>query len=610
MKLNNKKKNKQSILSKLYKWIIYEKINLKLALFLLILSFSAAILTFLSFTNTLPFIKATPGIVISILTLDVIILLFVCLKVANRIIKIWIARKKGYVGSKISTKYILVFALLALIPAASITIFSSFFFNLGMKTYFSDKVQKVFEQSTTVANAYLFEQHQSIKSDIISIAAQIDNQFDFVFLDLKKLNIFINKQIELRELTEGFVFNKKGVVIARAGFTISQTADIITATEMIQADRGNVIYTSKRNDRVRALIRLKKINNTYLAIGRFVDPIIINQVESVKFAARSYNHLLKQRSRIEINFYIVFTLISLLIVFISILIGLMFADNLINPISNLIHTSNLIRKGNLSAKVPELKTNDELSLLIKRFNEMTATLKKQQDELRKRERNTAWADIARRIAHEIKNPLTPIQLSAEFLKKKSKSKEYRDYANTIVKQVSTIEKMVDEFSNFARLPKPKFNKYNIVDMCNYVLLLHKKANPNIFFSIKSNQPKILLMADESQITIVLNNLIKNSVESINQKLSNSNIKKGEINLVITKKIKKIIIEIKDNGLGLPKFNKNDKILEPYFTTKSNGTGLGLAIVLRIVDQHKGKFIISNNKDNGALSLVELPTSNI
>ena len=158
-----------------------------------------------------------------------------------------------------------------------------------------------------------------------------------------------------------------------------------------------------------------------------------------------------------------------------------------------------------------------MSLLIKRFNEMTSTLEKQQTELRKRERNSAWSDIARRIAHEIKNPLTPIQLSAEFLKKNSKSSEYRNYASIIVKQVGSIEKMVDEFSKFARLPKPIFNKCDLNLICSELFLLHKKAKPMIDFSIKSNSKKIYCNVDGSQISMAINNLIKNSIESINQK---------------------------------------------------------------------------------------------
>ena len=149
-----------------------------------------------------------------------------------------------------------------------------------------------------------------------------------------------------------------------------------------------------------------------------------------------YKKLFENRDKIETNFYMVFILISLLILLISILVGLLFADTLVKPIANLIKTSNQIKLGNFSVKVPQISTKDEMSLLIKTFNEMTGKLKSQRSELQKRERNAAWLDIARRIAHEIKNPLTPIQLSAEYLKSKSKSKEEKSYADTIIKKVS------------------------------------------------------------------------------------------------------------------------------------------------------------------------------
>ena len=141
-------------------------------------------------------------------------------------------------------------------------------------------------------------------------------------------------------------------------------------------------------------------------------------------------------------------------------------DTLIKPITDLIKTSNKIKSGNLSVKVPQISTKDEMSLLIKTFNEMTQKLKSQRIELKKRERNAAWSDIARRIAHEIKNPLTPIQLSAEYLKSKSKSKEDKSYADTIIKKVSSIKNMVDEFSMFAKLPSPKFGTIKLNKLCS------------------------------------------------------------------------------------------------------------------------------------------------
>ena len=442
--------------SRLTKWFKEPSTNRKISILLIILSFFASILTFLTFTNSLPYIKTTPTVALIVLSIDFFLLVLLCFKVIRKILITLSERKKGKLGSKISTKFILTFALLVLIPTITLATFSSLFFNVGMKAWFNDRVLKISEQSNVIANAYLKEHQQNIKSDVKAISKEIDEKFNVIFLNLNELNSFINNQIKIRELTEAFVFKRGGVLLVKGGFTISTTPDLITEFELIEAERGEVVFTSKRKDRVRALIKLKNLQNTYLSIGKFIDPQIISQIETVQEESLIYKNLFDKRKQIEINFYMVFILISLLVLLISILIGLLFADALISPISNLIKTSNEIKQGNLSAKVPQISTKDEMSLLIKTFNEMTNKLKLQRTELQKRERNAAWSDIARRIAHEIKNPLTPIQLSAEYLLSKSTSKNSKIYANTILKKVSLIEKMVDEFTQFARLPKPNF----------------------------------------------------------------------------------------------------------------------------------------------------------
>ena len=318
-----------------------------------------------------------------------------------------------------------------------------------------------------------------------------------------------------------------------------------------------------------------------------------------------YKKLFENRDKIETNFYMVFILISLLILLISILVGLLFADTLVKPIANLIKTSNQIKLGNFSVKVPQISTKDEMSLLIKTFNEMTGKLKSQRSELQKRERNAAWLDIARRIAHEIKNPLTPIQLSAEYLKSKSKSKEEKSYADTIIKKVSSIENMVDEFSKFAKLPKPELKKTRLNILCSDLILFHKRSNKKITFATNNLKKNLIVNIDELQLSMAISNLIQNSIESINEKASNNKRFNGKIDLSIYVKKNNVCIKIIDNGSGLPKNFPKDKILEPYITTKKRGTGLGLAIVLKIIQEHKGMFYIFDKKEN-TYALIEIP----
>ena len=586
-------------------WFKKPSTNRKITILLIFLSFVASIITYLVFTNSLPYIKTTPTIAITTISIDVILLLVLCFKVIRKIIQTWADRSKGKVGSKISTKFILTFALLVLIPTITLSIFSSLFFNISMKGWFNERVLRIAEQSNIVAEAYYKEHLQNIKSDASTMGKEIDEEFNTIFLDLNKLNNFIYTQIKLRELTEAFIFRKGGAVLAKGGFTISTTPDVITGFDLIEADTGEIVLTSKRKDRVRALIKLQNIQNTYLSVGRFIDPQIIAQIQSVKDESMVYKKLYEQKSKIQTNFYMVFILISLLILLISILIGLLFADTLITPITNLIKTSNQIKSGNLSVKVPQISTKDEMSLLIKTFNEMTRKLKSQRIELKKRERNAAWSDIARRIAHEIKNPLTPIQLSAEYLRSKSKNKEDKSYADTIINKVATIENMVDEFSKFAKLPKPKFDNINLNKLCSDLMLFHKKSNKNINFISPNTKNRFFMNVDELQMSMAISNIIQNSVESINEyKIKNQKLI-GKIKLSIYFKKNYVYIKIEDNGGGLPKNFPKNKILEPYITTKKNGTGLGLAIVLRIIEEHSGNFFIKDNKV-GTSTLIELP----
>ena len=586
-------------------WFKKPSVNRKITILLIFLSFVASIITYLVFTNSLPYIKTTPTIAITTVSIDVILLLVLCFKVIRKIIQTWVDRSKGKVGSKISTKFILTFALLVLIPTITLSIFSSLFFNISMKGWFNERVLRIAEQSNIVAEAYYKEYLQNIKGDASTMGKEIDEKFNTIFLDLNKLNNFIHKQIKLRELTEAFVFRKGGAVLAKGGFTISTTPDVITEFDLIEADTGEIVLTSKRKDRVRALIKLQNIQNTYLSVGRFIDPQIIAQIQSVKDESMVYKNLYEQKNKIQTHFYMVFILISLLILLISILIGLLFADALITPITNLIKTSNQIKSGNLSVKVPQISTKDEMSLLIKTFNEMTRKLKSQRIELKKRERNAAWSDIARRIAHEIKNPLTPIQLSAEYLRSKSKSKEDKSYADTIINKVSTIENMVDEFAKFAKLPKPKFDNINLNKLCSDLMLFHKKSNKNINFISPNTKNGFFMNVDELQMSMAISNIIQNSVESINEyKIKNRKLI-GKIKLSIYFKKNYVYIKIEDNGGGLPKNFPKNKILEPYITTKKKGTGLGLAIVLRIIEEHSGNFFIKDNKV-GTSTLIELP----
>ena len=241
---------------------------------------------------------------------------------------------------------------------------------------------------------------------------------------------------------------------------------------------------------------------------------------------------------------------------------------------------------------------------------MIDRLKTQQDKLLLTERHEAWENVARKLAHEIKNPLTPIQLTIDQLKSKyieklpeNEKSKYDEYLKTIYKQIKQIENLVNEFSDFARMPKPILKKNNLYDLINSNISILKNINSNIVIKVIGKN-EIFINCDSEQINRVFFNLIKNSIESINEKSQKSDDFKGIINIELFKNNDYIKVIIIDNGIGFPDKNIED-ITKPYFTTKKNGTGLGLPIVNKIINDHNGKMSFLKNKD-GAKIEINLP----
>jgi two-component system, NtrC family, nitrogen regulation sensor histidine kinase NtrY len=217
------------------------------------------------------------------------------------------------------------------------------------------------------------------------------------------------------------------------------------------------------------------------------------------------------------------------------------------------------------------------------------------------QRRAAWSDVARRIAHEIKNPLTPIQLAAERLKRRyareitSDPATFERLTDTIVRQVGDLRRMVDEFSSFARMPKPVFREETLVDIARQALFLHEVAHSAITFTLDASDAPIMV-CDRRQLGQALTNLVKNAVEAIEAKGEGE---AGTVTLSLTRHENGIIaIDIADSGVGLPK--ERERIVEPYMTTRARGTGLGLAIVKKIVEEHFGAMSFADRPGGGTI----------
>ncbi|WP_050404526.1 sensor histidine kinase NtrY-like [Bradyrhizobium embrapense] len=257
----------------------------------------------------------------------------------------------------------------------------------------------------------------------------------------------------------------------------------------------------------------------------------------------------------------------------------------------------ILRDGNernLSVRVSAEQTSQSRDSYIITLDDIT--------ELVSAQRTSAWGDVARRIAHEIKNPLTPIQLSAERIRRKfgktiteEKDKSiFEQCTDTIVRQVDDIRRMVDEFSRFARMPKPVMEGEDVADVVRQAVFLMKVAHPDLDIEADIKQSPLPAQFDRRLISQALTNIIKNATEAIEQ-VPREELGKGRIDVVAQREGDDILIDVVDNGIGLPKVARA-RLLEPYVTTRAKGTGLGLAIVGRVLEDHGGRIELKDASD--------------
>ncbi|MGD9501828.1 MAG: ATP-binding protein [Methyloceanibacter sp.] len=265
---------------------------------------------------------------------------------------------------------------------------------------------------------------------------------------------------------------------------------------------------------------------------------------------------------------------------------------------------------NFAVRVTSEGHGHDVQGFVVTFDDMT--------ELVSAQRSTAWADVARRIAHEIKNPLTPIQLSAERIRRKygdsiTKDREVFDQCtNTIIRQVSDIGRMVDEFSAFARMPKPVMELHDVRDIVREAVFLFQVSRPEITFELDLPETPVVALSDRRLLAQAVTNLVKNASEAIDSAVEAdaARVNTGHVLTKVRTKGNRVQIIVIDNGCGLPKENR-ERLVEPYMTTRTKGTGLGLAIVQRITEQHGGALTLAdapkrNGKVEGASVRIDFP----
>ncbi len=592
---------------------MYEFIKKNIYLiFLFIITLSIGFLTFLTFIDK-GYVELSDNNLQLLLILN-IFLLFLLFVFIFLEIKKAIKNDIDKDGLNSNKKYITYFALFTLTPSLLISIFSLFLFSFALEKYFDKKVTTVVNNSYQLARDYVEEVRNKIQSEIVLVAFDVNKSRKFLNDNVNEYKRFLNTQKIIRGVDEIHIIDiDKKILFTTLEDDEPYIAPVDKALNLVLDDDRPLKIINALENRSAAIMRLQNFKDRFLYVVKYLDKDISRYLIESQEAINFYYTVEEKSTGIKISFAIIYIIVVSLLLFISISIAIRFSSRFFRSINNLILASSSIGEGDLNIKVPELKTDKDLEILNKNFNQMIDRLKNQQEKLIINERHEAWGNLARKLAHEIKNPLTPIQLTIDRLKTKYSSQlnendneNFKENLKIINNQIKQIEKLVNEFSDFARMPKPIFQNNDLVSLMIDNIKLLKELDNSINIKFINNNQKILFNCDKEQLSRVFFNLIKNSIESIHQKSEKvSNFDKN-ISIELNQTDDHINLIIDDTGIGFKNLNTDVKnILNPYFTTKQKGTGLGLSIVNKIINDHNGNIEFVSIDEGAKIKIIFL-----
>jgi two-component system nitrogen regulation sensor histidine kinase NtrY len=678
---------------------------------------AVAIASYFIITGEGPETLLTPPLVAALMVANLVPAMALMVLVARRVAMRRAAHTPIGGRGRLHVRLVALFSVIASVPTLLVVIFASLLFQGGMQFWFSDRATTVLKGAESVSQIYADESKQRIRLELDRMSGDVVGYINSYGIDGTTFGDALLYQTGMRNLREValLTINSTNDIQMRAGVNLDDRPleERFTADALNRLKAGEILVVTDAGDRVEGVVRLDPAAPIFLYAAREVNPTAIAQMEQAKSAASDYQATLDGARTFQFRFNAALLLVSLLIVAISIWIALTLADRLVRPVGQLVDAARRVTAGDLSARVPTARVQDEVATLGNAFNRMTRRLEEQTGalvsannqsdsrrafieavlsgvsagiisvdydrqvrlinssaetllrtdkdtavgkkladlapELDKQldseerediiqfssggephtlavkrvkvqgghvltfdditeqlldQRRAAWSDVARRIAHEIKNPLTPIQLAAERLQRRyggevtSDPATFERLTGTIVRQVGDLRRMVDEFSSFARMPKPVFREEAISEVARQALFLHEVAHPEIRFTLDAPEPSPILVCDRRQLGQALTNIVKNGVEAIQQKMEQGAVGDPRVSLKINEGDGNLCIEITDTGVGLPK--ERGRLTEPYMTTRAKGTGLGLAIVKKIVEEHFGSIEFDDAPGGGTL----------
>jgi nitrogen fixation/metabolism regulation signal transduction histidine kinase len=350
----------------------------------------------------------------------------------------------------------------------------------------------------------------------------------------------------------------------------------------------------------------KELDETLLASFKALEETQPRLSEKLETELLQYRQLKFWKQPFQKSLNLTFCLLLLVVLILTVSIGSFLVRRLLQPIRSLVQGMERVSKGEFDCQI-KVKAKDELKLLVDAFNQMMVDLRESRQKLIEAERKATWQQIARRLAHEIKNPLTPIQLSIYQLRKRYSEKlgekeAFHQYTEVILEEVEHLKKLVAEFSTFAREPKLKRVKCSLKELLEKVLILYKEsfnaARIKVNFQADKDLPPAVV--DQEQLKRVFQNIIKNALQAMLER-------GGELKIEMRKSSEDnfLTLAFADNGCGIKKRDLS-RIFTPYFSTKKEGTGLGLFISKQIIEAHGGKIKIETEEGKGTQVMLELP----
>ncbi|MBW8784248.1 MAG: HAMP domain-containing protein [Novosphingobium sp.] len=619
---------------------------------------------------------------------------------------------------RLHVRLVFLFSLIAAVPTLLVVIFASWLFQSGVEFWFSDNSRGLLENANKLARGYYEQNLLDVSKETATMAGDLRYLLSETPVVSPAFSENFSYQVIQRKLDQVAILQKgaDGNLLPPAAYVAPNgkaPQQWVSRDQLRRLDAGEPIVVSADANHIEAITPIDRRAGIYLYAARKSDLLAFSQGQRAQNIVRAYQ-VLTQRARVlQLRFNVALFVASLALVGLAVWVALRFADRQVKPLYDLVAAARQIGSGNFALRVEGRTGPDEIGLLNRAFNRMTAQVERQTQALvsanrqlderrafieavlesvtagiisldekggvqlmnssaqrllfdrvgpapvgaplaevapqlwslveagasegviqynktgelltlavritadgRGRvitfeditrqlldQRQAAWSDVARRIAHEIKNPLTPIQLATERLSRRYRRQItadpelFEELTSTIIRQVGDLRKMVDEFSSFARLPKPAFRSEDPVDLARQALFLQEVARPEIDFTFSADPDLGRLACDRHQFGQAMTNVLKNAVEAIEAKSKSAPIDyRGRIAVAMQGGPEWVTVAITDNGIGLPK--DRDRIVEPYVTTRDKGTGLGLAIVKKIVEEHGGEMIFASPDGGG------------